>query len=97
MFSPKGRVFTARYGGKCSKCERMIQRGDVIGWNRADRTSYHIECDIKLLPAVTLTSQGAIERGLAGPNADKWASVLRRMALLADPTWGKAPKAVKCG
>ncbi len=53
--------------------------------------------DIKLLPSITLTSQGAIARGLAGRNADKWASVLRHMALLADPTWGKAPKGVKRG
>jgi len=45
--------------------------------------------DIKLLPSLTSTSQEAIARGLAGSNADKWARVLVRMALLNDLTWGR--------
>ena len=44
---------------------------------------------IKLLPTLTSTSQDAIARGLAGSNADKWAKVLVRMALLNDLTWGR--------
>ncbi len=50
---------------------------------------------IKLLPSVATTSQGAIARGLVGSNADKWAPVLRRLALLSDPNWGKTPKGGK--
>ncbi len=45
--------------------------------------------------SIALTSQAAIDRGLVGRNADKWTVVLRRMALLGDPAWGKAPKGGK--
>ena len=60
----------------------------VTGAGRPD-VDLATSSDIRLLPAITATSQGAIERGLAGSNADKWANVLRRMELLRDLSWGR--------
>ncbi len=60
-----------------------------------DTRDTHMIQALKLLPAVATTSQAAIARGLEGRNADKWARVLVRMALLRDLTWGVTPKGGK--
>ncbi len=60
-------TITARYDGRCSACGGRISAGQAIEWDKASRTSKHVDCGAAKKPAAPAQPLASVPGGARAP------------------------------